>query len=287
MSEGSEIAGGGALGGGAHPGSGAQPSSFGEAPDEAALEALVGRWALLRPADGQPVLAEDGPRSFPGSPPAGSTGGGKSGGGPGGSVLVLAGVVLADDAVEAAIMGLEDGALRCETRDRRAGGLEGRPVMVELGSPSALVQVPGLAQVLGAWPLPVVLLVHPTGPLLEFQRRSWVRVPAVVPVEVAVSAEGQGGQVGEALATVSRDVSAGGCRLELVEGLERLRPGDERQVVLQLPGGPLELAARVVGRGERDRTLRMAFVDPPEAARKRLARFVFDVQLRLRRGQDP
>jgi hypothetical protein len=250
--------------------------------EEAALDALVGRWAMLRPADGQPVEAAGGAgRARHGTGPAGSAG---SPGG--GQVVSLAGVVLADDAVEAAVMALEGGVLRCETRDRRAAGLDERPVLVEFGTPAAMLQVPAVARVLVSWPLPVVLALTPSGPVEQYQRRVWVRVPVAVPVEVAATVEGEGGEEPR-VATVSRDLSAGGCRLELVPGLERLGPGDERRVVLGLPDQPLVLAARVVGRGERDRTLRLEFLAPPEAAVKRLLRFVFDVQLRQRRGQDP
>jgi hypothetical protein len=251
--------------------------------EEAALDALVGRWAMLRPADGQPVVVEGGARGA--RPGVGSTG---SAGPPGGGQVVsLAGVVLADDAVEAAVMALEGGVLRCETRDRRAAGLDERPVLVEFGTPAAMLQVPATARVLVSWPLPVVLALTPSGPVEQYQRRAWVRVPVAVPVEVAATVEGEGGEEAARVATVSRDLSAGGCRLELVPGLERLGPGDERRVVLGLPDQPLVLAARVVGRGERDRTLRLEFLAPPEAAVKRLLRFVFDVQLRQRRGQDP
>ena len=212
------------------------------------LAALVGRWARLRPTDGdgvvvQPAAARRGPWS-------------------------------SDDWVEVAVVSNLDTVLRCESRDRRAVALAGRPVMVELGASEAMVRMPATVRVLVDTPLPVVLAVAATGDLEHLQRRDWVRARVTVPVEIAVDARHGGGSC----SGTTVDLSGGGARLRLSG---ELGAGERAALTLWLPTGPVEVHSRVLEVG--DGTVRLAFDEVPESVCKRLVRFVFDVQVRNHR----
>lgn len=215
------------------------------------LEALVGRWARLRPTDGEPVVRD-----------------GRG----------LASATARDDAaaswVEVAVVSNLDDVLRCETRDRRVLALAGRPVLVELGVEQAMVRVPGLVRVMIDHPLPVVLAVTASGPLEHLQRREWVRARVTVPVVLAVDAH----HGGATLRTATIDLSGGGARVRAPEVAE---VGSPVSLTVWLPTGPIEVEGSVLEAGEEG--ARVAFVGVPEAVAKRLVRFVFDVQIQRQR----
>lgn len=213
------------------------------------MSALVGRWARLRPVGADPVdHAERHLRSVP--PPG-------------------------EPAVEVAVVSGLDRVLRCETRDRRAAGLAGRQVVVELGASEAMMRVGATVRVLVDHPLPVVLAVTVTGELEHLQRRSWVRAKVQVPVEVVTDAV----RGDETFRATTVDLSAGGARLKTAEPLAA---GEDLRLTLWIPGGPVEVVSRVL-QAAGDGTARVAFGPMPEAVGKRLMRFVFDVQVRNHR----
>jgi len=219
--------------------------------DEHELGALVGRWARLRPADGEPVVRDGhGARTEAG--------------------LAMPGA----DWVEVAVISNLDEVLRCETRDRRAAALGGRPVYMELGLSEAMLRLPGKVRVMGDHPTPVVLAVSATGPLEHLQRRQWVRAQTSVPVELLVDARHGGG----VFRTTTLDLSGGGARVKLVGPME---VGELVHLTFWLPEGPLEVAGTVLD-ATTDGSLRVAFEQVPESVSKRLVRFAFDVQLHRR-----
>lgn len=224
--------------------------------DEPELSALVGRWAYLRPTDGQAVVRAGrvGPAPAP-VPPAFGT-----------------------DSVEVAVVSSLDRVLRCETRDRRAVALGGRPVVVEFGANEAMVRVPGTVRVMIDKPLPIVLAVTAIGPLEHLQRRQWVRAQVVVPVELRADAHHGGGTV----RTTTIDLSGGGVRIKMPDSLPQ---GEELRLVLWLPDGPIEVDGTVLDDTD-GQSVRVAFDHVPESVSKRLVRFVFDVQVKHRRRVD-
>lgn len=213
------------------------------------LGALVGRWARLRPADGDALLQ------------------------PGNLQRLVNGA--AAEVVEVAVVSALDRVLRCETRDRRALALAGRPVLVELGASEAMLRVEATVRVLVDRPLPVVLAVPVTGELEHLQRRQWVRARVQVPVEVVT--EATRGPLGFRATTV--DLSGGGARLRTAEPLA---VGDQLRLLLWIPGGPVEVDCTVLHLGG-EGSAQVAFDAVPEAVSTRLMRFVFDVQVRARR----
>lgn len=222
------------------------------------LEALVGRWARLRPVDGAEVVDVLPPGVRRLRPPERQ---------PGGAT------------VEVAVVGGVGRSLRAETRDQRAIQLDGHQVMVELGASQAMLRVPARVRVLVERPLPVVVALETSGPLEHLQRRHWVRAVVQVPVEVA--AEGSYAEGRFRATTV--DLSGGGARLRTSEALQ---PGQDVRLTLWLPDGPVEVDAAVVGVAG-DGTARVSFARAPEAVVKRLVRFVFDVQIRGHRLAGP
>lgn len=211
------------------------------------LEALVGRWARLRPTDGEPVVRDAraaGPAKGRDRAPAGW--------------------------VEVAVVSNLDDVVRCETRDPRALALAGRPVLVELGAEQAMIRVPGQVRLMIDHPLPVVLAVTATGPLEHLQRRQWVRARVTVPVAIAVDAC----RKGSTLRTATVDLSGGGARLRPPAVGE---VGSPVSLTLWLPSGPVEIDGSVLDADEDG--LRVAFERVPEAIVKRIVRFVFDVQI--------
>ncbi len=213
------------------------------------LGALVGRWARLRPTDGAGIVRDGASRR-----PAG-------------------------DWVEVAVVSNLDTVLRCETRDQRALGLAGRPVLVELGAPEAMVRLPATVRVLVGSPPPVVLAVAVAGELEHLQRREWVRARVTVPVEITVDATHGGGS----FRSTTVDLSGGGVRIRLAGPLEE---GEPVGLTLWLPTGPIEVDCTVLEVTE-DGMARLAFDRAPEAVSKRLVRFVFDVQVRNHRLAEP
>lgn len=219
--------------------------------DPSEMGALVGRWARLRPTDAGAV--DDGRRLH----------------------AVEATAARQVTGVEVAVVSSLDRVLRCETRDRHALALAGRPVLVELGGPEAMLRVAGSVRVLVEHPLPVVLAVAVTGELEHLQRRQWVRARVQVPVEVVTDAV----RGTDRFRATTVDLSAGGARLKTAEPLER---GEALRLTLWIPGGPVEVDSIVLDPGG-DGTARVAFDAMAEAVGKRLMRFVFDVQVRNHR----
>lgn len=223
--------------------------------DQHELGALVGRWAVLRPADASAVVR-------PGSTTAGSTSGGTG-----------------SDFVEVAVVSSLDRVLRCETRDRRAVALAGRLVLVEFGASEAMLRATGTVRVLVDRPLPVVLAVSVPGAIEHLQRRQWVRARVTVPVELQADATHGGGTV----RTTTVDLSGGGARIRLVDAVA---VGEEVCLVLWLPDGPVEVHGVVLEDSD-GQTARVAFAQVAEAVSKKLVRFVFDIQVRQHRLVDP
>jgi c-di-GMP-binding flagellar brake protein YcgR len=221
------------------------------------LTALVGRWARLR------LLVEPTP-----APPTDRP---------------LRVVAPPAPAVEVALVACLERVLRAETRDRRALGLAGQAVMVELGAAEAMLRVPATARVLVDRPLPVVLALTATGGIEHLQRRQWVRARVQVPAEVVTEAvrrqRGEAGDV-EGFRATTVDLSSGGARLRTAEPLAF---GERLDLTLWLPSGPIEVAAVVLDAAG-DGTARVQFEPMAEAVGKRLTRFVFDVQVRSHRS---
>lgn len=213
------------------------------------MGALIGRWARLRPTDGATTASARHLRSV--------------------------GDAARGDSVEVAVVSSLEMVLRCETRDRRAMQLDGRPVMVELGAPEAMLRVPATVRVLVDHPLPIILAVTVSGELEHLQRRTWVRARVQVPVEVVTDASREEGT----FRATTVDLSGGGARLKTSEPL---RSGEPLGLTLWLPGGPVEVDSEVLGISG-DGTARVVFLQVPEAVGKRLMRFVFDVQVQSHR----
>jgi c-di-GMP-binding flagellar brake protein YcgR len=158
-------------------------------------------------------------------------------------------------------------------------------VFAEFSSSEALFRVQGMLEVLIRNPAPVVCLLTPFETPEAVQRRQWVRVRTVLPVEVDCLADDEAENdiiEGEnVVRTVSLDLSGGGIRLRDGKGIE---VGSELTMVVELPSGPIEVKG-VVLEIQRNGDARVRFLNPPESARGRIVRHVFDVQMEIRRSR--
>lgn len=135
-------------------------------------------------------------------------------------------------------------------------------------------------------PSPALRLEWPKS-VRRVQRREAVRVEVLLPVELRTAAPGEEPRT---LAGTTTDVSEGGMRVILPEPVG---PGTELEVRLTLTGGAAaECTGRVLRSGENPNAaadkrywIAVMFTGVSPAARRELARFVFDVQReQLRKG---
>jgi hypothetical protein len=175
--------------------------------------------------------------------------------------------------VEALVTGFGGGVLRMESRDPRVLGLDGVAVIVECPTGDELVRLKGRLDVLVRVPPPFLAAVVVFDEPLRIQRRRARRVRTRVPVRLL--RDRKGAFPVAAVLTETLDLSAGGM---LVRDADGIGAGEGVVVELDLPGGTLRVRGRVLevragGRG------RVAFEELPEGTTKRLARYVFTVEL--------
>lgn len=281
------------------------------------LSWLVGRHLRLRPASPSapravPVASADAAEIAPadddlGAPPADA------------AEIVPADDDLGADELDVVVVRREAGGLRITCRQMDLAGLDGMPVVAELGTGRQLVRLSGIVEVLEvleARKVPVVARFKPAGPPEQLQRRQWMRVSAAVSVQVRLTGRHDGaGTDGRALPTsagprrprgpeldgtvtslsgsrpsvvlsgarpstvTAVDISGGGLRLSGLPALER---GTRLLLGLELDGAAVEVEGEVLGCLS-DGTVRVAFVGASEAASQRIVRHVYQVQLQRRR----
>jgi len=211
---------------------------------------FVGHWVALRPAAGREAMRDTGA--------AAASGG------------------TAPVAMITSTMGRAQ--LRLETDDLRVLRLKDRAVYAEPTSSATRFRVQGMFEVLTEHPPPVVCVLTPFDHPGALERRQWVRVPTVVPVQIDC-----GGGIGDrdTVRTVSVDVSGGGIRLHDRIGV---KVGTWVSLAIELPSGLVEVDAEVL-EVRRDGATRLRFLRMPESVHSRIVRHVFDIQIAIRGGR--
>jgi c-di-GMP-binding flagellar brake protein YcgR len=131
-------------------------------------------------------------------------------------------------------------------------------------------------------PIPL-LVVRPISETERIQRREFVRVAAMIAVELAGKEDPQASQEVTVIRANTIDLSGGGFS---IHHQSPLPAGTVFETKLSLPGGPpLKLLAKVVRHERRvdvhqNRIVRIGlmFLSIPESARSRIVRYVFEAQ---------
>jgi c-di-GMP-binding flagellar brake protein YcgR len=212
---------------------------------------FVGHWVALRPAAGR--------EAAPGAHAAG----------PGAGSPLVAMVTSTTGRAQ----------LRLETDDLRVLHLKDRAVYAEPTTSATRLRVQGMLEVLADPAPPAVCVLTPFDHPGALERRQWVRVPTVLPVRVDESDGGDGD--GDPIRTTTVDVSGGGVMLR--DGISA-KVGAWVTLALELPSGPVEVRAEVLGPRREDAT-RLRFLRLPESVHSRIVRHVFDIQIEARRGR--
>ncbi|MDH7479551.1 MAG: PilZ domain-containing protein [Syntrophomonadaceae bacterium] len=133
-----------------------------------------------------------------------------------------------------------------------------------------------------AEPLPLIVISRPEVAARR-QRRSWVRVPVCLELRYARPPQ-RPDQEPDYQEAQTIDLSAGGL---MFNSQQKFRHGEELKLRLNLPGGGLELRARVVRAEEASSPERrcyqvgLEFIDIRERQRDRIMRFAFEQQRKL------
>jgi hypothetical protein len=217
--------------------------------DDDFLRSFVGQGIQLRPAAGRDAVREGQKASYRG-----------------GGLAVVATVTGTT----------ERSQLRIETGDMNVFKLADRAVYAECISSLALLRVQGGLEVLANGPSPpVICVLSPFDDPSAVERRQWVRVRCVVPVQIHTRDWLETGWDEEAVHTESIDLSGNGIKLST--GPE-VTVGATVTLVVELPTGPVKINGEVLER-DHDGVTRLGFLAMPEAMRKRIVRHVFDVQM--------
>jgi len=168
--------------------------------------------------------------------------------------------------------------LRLGTKDRRVLDLADRAVYAEFSSSEALFRVRGMLEIVDHHPPSTICMLMPFEHPEAIQRREWVRVRTVLPVEIATCKRSAGD--GKVIRTTSVDVSGGGIKLR--DGLG-VGVGSKVILAVELPSGPVEIGAEVL-EIEPDGATRLRFLKVPESARRRIVRHIFDAQIETRKN---
>jgi c-di-GMP-binding flagellar brake protein YcgR len=172
--------------------------------------------------------------------------------------------------------------------------IKGRPLILQLGTKFyGKAVIDGVVYLFFStlldkkmFPLPVWIIDLPND-IQRIQQRSFVRVDAMLPVEVSPLAEKNDEGIDEAapLKVITKDISGGGAQLILNEPVEI---GTRLSLVIEVPDmEPIETIGEVirVEKPKQDRKLfwiGIKFLDIQETFRNKLIKFIFKKQLEQR-----
>lgn len=134
-------------------------------------------------------------------------------------------------------------------------------------------------------PIPL-WVVSPPADLKKVQMRSYVRLDVVL--DVKLEFPGEGGKSGPVLATLTRDISAGGLRVAVPKPLNA---GGKVKIVLPLPGSATIEAVGEVIRSIPPENLSdkhaaaIEFIDIKERARGEIVKFIFRKEVERRKKE--
>jgi PilZ domain-containing protein len=184
-------------------------------------------------------------------------------------------------AVSAVVVRMTEQSQLCiESDDLDVLKLGDRAVYAQPVSSATLFRIQGMFEILTYDPLPAECLLTPFAHDGVLERRQWIRVPTVLPVRLELAGNAHAGKM--RIETTSVDLSGGG--LKICDG-PSAKDGLHVEVVIELPTGPIEVAAEVLETMP-DGITRLRFVQMKESAYRRVVRHIFDVQRASRRARE-